>query len=545
MQLGEAQEAARYFQQAAALDPKNLAKRTAAAVSRLGTSDTEHALRDLEAISVEDTAGGRADLAVIAVHIQRREYDKALAAVAALEKKRPNDPQPHNVRAAILLAKKDVAGARRSFEKALQLDPTFFPAAANLARLDLADKRPDDAKKRFEAVLAKNPRHVEAQLALAALSERAGGKPEEVAALIEKAVAADPAALAPRAALVAYYLRVKDPKRALTAAQNAAAAMPESAEVLDMLGQAQQAAGETNQALTSYNKLASMRPESPLPLLRIAQLQAAEKKNDAALESIEKALKLKPDLLEAQRAAMALQLAAGRRAEAVAIARTVQRQRPKEAAGYLLEGDAHAAGKAWAEAEAAYRSGLKAAPGPELSIKVHAVQLAAGKTGEADKFAAAWLKDHPKDLAFRQYLAERATAAKNYSAAMQHYREILDQRPNNPLVLNNMAWVAGQLKDPQALDYARKADSLAPNTPAILDTLGVLLVERGEYGPGLEALRKAVQLAPEAAVLRLNLAKGLLKSGDKAGARKELESLAALGEKFPAQAEVTQMLKDL
>lgn len=545
MQLGEAEEAARYFQRAAALEPESLAKRTAAAVSRLATNDTERALRELESIALQDAEGSRADLAVIAVLMQRREFDKALAAVALLEKKRPNDPQTHNLRAGVLLGKNDTEGARKSFERALQLDGSYFPAAANLARLDFAANRPEDAKKRFEGILAKNPRHVGAMLGLAGLAERTNARPNEVAALIEKAVAADPVSVQPRAALIGYYLRVKDTRRALTAAQDAAATMPNATETLDLLGQAQQAAGEVNQAVTTYNKLAAMRPESPLPLLRLAQLHANEKNADAALDNLNRALAIKPDLLEAQRAAVALHATAGRTAEAIAIARTVQRQRPKQDIGYVLEGDAHVVHKAWSEAEAAYRSGLKNAAGPELPIKLHTVYLAMNNTDQAERFAAGWLKEHGKDLVFRQYLAERATAAKNYSVAAQHYKEILNQRPDNALVLNNLAWVAGQMKDPQAIEYAVKADRLAPNNAAILDTLGVLLIEKGEQARGLEALQKAVKLAPEQNALRLNLARALVKTGDKAAARKELETLAALGDKFAAHAEVSKMLKDL
>ena len=96
-----------------------------------------------------------------------------MTAIDALEKKQPDKPLPHNLRGAVLLGKGDIAGARKSFERALALDPTDFAAAASLARLDLADKKPDDAQKRFDARLAKDPKNVRALLALAELA-RAG-----------------------------------------------------------------------------------------------------------------------------------------------------------------------------------------------------------------------------------------------------------------------------------------------------------------------------------------------------------------------------------
>jgi predicted Zn-dependent protease len=47
-------------------------------------------------------------------------------------------------------------------------------------------------------------------------------------------------------------------------------------------------------------------------------------------------------------------------------------------------------------------------------------------------------------------------------------------------VLNNLAWVAGQMKDPKAIEYAEKANKLAPNQPALMDTLAVLLMDKGD-----------------------------------------------------------------
>ncbi|MGS0759121.1 hypothetical protein ACVBEH_32690, partial [Roseateles sp. GG27B] len=72
-----------------------------------------------------------------------------------------------NLRGLVQLAKKDKAAARLSFERALTLEPSFYPATALLASLDMADKNPAAAQKRFEALLVVAPDNVNAQLALA------------------------------------------------------------------------------------------------------------------------------------------------------------------------------------------------------------------------------------------------------------------------------------------------------------------------------------------------------------------------------------------
>jgi predicted Zn-dependent protease len=49
----------------------------------------------------------------------------------------------------------------------------------------------------------------------------------------------------------------------------------------------------------------------------------------------------------------------------------------------------------------------------------------------------------------------------------------------------------------------------------------------------IELLRKAMAISPQAASIQLNLAKVLIAAGKKDDARKELEAVAKLGEKFP------------
>jgi len=545
MQTGQVDKAGTYFAKAAALDPKNAGKRTSLALVNLARGDSEGAFRDLEEVAATDT-GSRADLALIAAHIQRREFDAALKAIAALEKKQPNQPLPHNLRGAALLGKRDIAGARKSFEQALTIDPAHYPAAANLAKLDLSEKNPDAARKRFESVLAKDPKNLSAHLALAQMAANAGGSTEDVAALIRKAIAANPTDTTARQALIAHYLSRKEMKSALSAAQDAIAAIPDKPELLDMAARAQQAAGDHNQALATLGKLAAINADSPVPYLRMAEVELATKNKDAAEQSLHKALKIKPDSLEAQRGLMMLEISRNRTKEALAIAHEVQRQRPKEAIGYRFEGDAQATKKAWPEAIAAYTKGLKAVPdSTELAVRLHAAQRSANSPAAADKLAEAWLKEHPKDASYRLYLAEDAGLRKDYASAAKYYRNVLELQPNTPAVLNNLAWASGQIKDPKALEYAEKANKLAPDQPALMDTLAVLLTDKGETTRAIELFKKALEKTPEAQQIRLNYARALLKAGQKNAAKSELDQLARLGDKFPQQAEVNQLMQGL
>lgn len=540
---GDLDRAAEYFQRAVAVDPEDASKRTTLALVRMQTGETDGALRTLEHLATTDS-GIRADLALIATHMRKREYDQALAAIAKLEKKQPANALSHNLRGLALLGKRDRAGARRSFKHALSLDVTYVPAAANLANMDLAEKNPEAARQHFDAILSKDPKNVRALLALAELRAKTGGTSNEVVELIKKAVSTNPDDPAPRVALIGYYVGTKDSANAVVAARDALAVIPGRPELLDAAGRAYQAAGDINQALTIYSKLASLQPRAAYPHLRIAELHVAAKNKTSAIDSLRRALSIEPDLVAAQRGIMALQREGGRLDDAIATARQVQKQRPKQSIGYLLEGDLLAAEKKWAEATNAYRTGLKQSGTTDLAVRLHNTLLASGDKG-AEQFANAWIKEHPKDDAFRFHVAQSATAKKDYATAVQHYRKLLEHQPSNAFLLNNLAWAAGKLNDPKALEYGEQANKLAPNQPVIMDTLAMLLMEKGHVARALELLQQAATLAPQAHEIRLNYAKSLIKAGKTDAARKELAHLAKLGSKFKGHAEVERLIQSL
>jgi putative PEP-CTERM system TPR-repeat lipoprotein len=544
LQNNDVKKAEEYFTKASQQDPKNAKNRTSLALTRMIGGQVDSAFGELENIAASDT-GTTADMALISAHLRRQEIDKALKAIDGLEKKQADKPLASNLRGRILLTKKDVAGARKSFERALAIDPMFFPAVASLAGLDLADKKPEDAKKRFDAVLAKDPKNAQALLALAELAARTGAAKDEVAKLIGNAVAANPTDASPRLLLIDFYLRNKDIKTATSAAQDAVAALPDNPELLDALGRTQQAAGEFNQAIASYTKLAALQPMSAQPHMRLADVHMAAKNKEAAAASLRKALEIKPDLQQAQRGTIMLDVDGKNIQGAIATARTMQKQGPADAVGYVLEGDINASQKNWDSAATAYRTGLKQVSSPELAIKLHSVLMASNKAAEADKFATSWQKDNPKDAAFVLYLGDGAIARKDYDLAEKLYTSVTQLQPNNPVAYNNLAWVTAKLNKAGAIALAEKANTLAPNQPAFMDTLAVLLSDKGDYAKALELQTKVMTLQPQNALFKLNLAKIHIKGGKKDLAKKELDELVKLGDKFGGQAEVTALLKAL
>ncbi|MDR0717004.1 MAG: PEP-CTERM system TPR-repeat protein PrsT [Azoarcus sp.] len=516
-----------YCRRASEADPNDPKARTQAGIVDMMAGNTERAMAELERASKLDPNAVQADLAKVAIHMRRREIDKALEAFKAIERKKPNEPQTYNLKGGLLAARGDRADARAAYEKALALRPDFLAAIINLAQIDLAEQKSEQALKRFEKLVGPDSKNADAMLAYASILKAAGGRAADVQNMLERAANAAPGQLAPNLALARFHLMQNDPAKARAAAQQAVASWPNDPRALEILGQAQMANRDYRQAAATAGKLASLLPKSPQPLLALANAQRAAGDTAAAEAAIKKALEIRPDDPQAQRQVIAGLLAKKDFAGALKVARAMQRQAANAVLGHSLEGDIQAASGKNPEAIAAYRQAFKLGGLSEQFVRLHAALLRGNQSGEAEKLAQTWLKTQPKDHVGRTYLAERAMTAGRYAESLLLYRELVGMAPGNALLLNNLAWVAFQVKDGQALAYAERAGALAPDNPAILDTLGTIQIDRGQTQQGLANIERAVKLAQDIPALRLSLAKAYARLGRRDDARREAEAVIA------------------
>ena len=206
MQARDFAKATEYFEKASSITPESAILHTALSMSKLGQGDSARAVAELERATKLDPKSAQAGILLVMTHLRLKEFDKALAAARALEKEYPDNPFIQNLKGGIYLGKKDTPNARASFEKALSLQPTFFPAVANLAQLDLQDKKPDAAKKRFEAILEKDKKNIQAMTALSGLA-LSQGQNKESTAWLERSHKENPDVLQPAMLLGSHYIR--------------------------------------------------------------------------------------------------------------------------------------------------------------------------------------------------------------------------------------------------------------------------------------------------------------------------------------------------
>jgi tetratricopeptide (TPR) repeat protein len=475
--------------------------------------------------------------------------DEAFATVDEVLAANPKLVEGQLLKAQLLLSKgtaqlnaKDLPGARQSLEAALKLRPDYVPVARALAEVAIAEKRPEEAKHRYEEMLARKPNDEDLLIALAELEERTGDQTAAVAAL-HRAIKANAASPAAYGALVRLQLRNHDPEAAIATARDAAAANPRESQLLELLGDTQQATGALDDAARTYKTLALLEPKSVRPLLKRAAVLADRKEFGEAANALRLALRIVPDQDGIAQRLVAVDLAAGNFDDALGVAKAVQARKPAAAIGQTLEGDVYVARKEWRQAERAYRAALAAEPGStEVAARLVWTLSASGHSTEAATLVRDWLARTPNDVAMRMIAAESALGSGAYKVAASHYELVLNLQPDNFVALNNLAWILGELKDPRAVALGERAVAVAPGNPAALDTLGVVLLAQGDPTKAVEYLTQAQSLAPGRQDIRLHYAKGLLRVGRTEEAKQELRQLASSRTDFPGKSEVAGLL---
>lgn len=515
MRLRHYAKAADYLERASKLAPQATMLHAALAMSHMGMGDNRRAIAELEQATSIDGKSSRAAVLLVLSQLRNKDYDAALAAVRRLEAQQGDNPMVHNLKGGVLLMKRNLPAARASFERALQLEPRYLPALNNLTRMDLQDKKPEQARLRLEAALAKDKKNADIMTALAELALVQSRQPL-ARTWLEQVVKDHPEDVDASLRLANFYARGGELPKALVLAQKLLATNPANPDVLALLAALQSRGGDNEASLENWTRLATLQPTSAELQLRIADAHLATKDVDGAAKALNKALTLRPDYPQAQVALARLWVGQRDWAQALRTVRGFQKAHPDAPLGYKLEGDVLLAQKQLEPARALYQKAYDMQPSAPTLIPLYSALVLSGKTAEARARMRQWLDQHADDRTTRLFYASSLLAEKDFPASAAQFEQLLKLAPNHALVMNNLAWLYQQQKDGRALEFAEKAYKAAPANPVVLDTLGWILFEQGRRERALALLKQAAALAPDSADIGRHLELALAKEGDKA-----------------------------
>ncbi len=199
-----------------------------------------------------------------------------------------------------------------------------------------------------------------------------------------------------------------------------------------------------------------------------------------------------------------LDLAEQRLQQAEVLLQDLQARHPGDPEVILLSARLTQASDGDAAAYKALRSAWEEQPDSTLAIAL--LGLTRTEAPEAvEAFLREWEEAEPESRPRLLYLADQYQSAGNEQAAMEAYETLLVNNPDDPIALNNLAWMLKDRDLARAADLAERAVTLQPDSAAILDTYGWLLHLSGDRDRALAQLERAAELAPASSDIQKHL----------------------------------------
>ena len=506
----------------------------------LGSGQAARALALLQ--KLPDTGDLRRDQLLIGALAAARGPTEALQAVDGLLAKHPHDPRVANLAASFAVSQHQFGRARLLLRTALTEAPNDLSTLIALARVDQAAGDPAAAQQRLDAVLAAHPEALAVRLALAeSLSgDRAFAKARTVLDGAKDA-AKEPAV---QFALARLAFLQGDRKSAQAAIARAVAARPNDAAVTEEAGVVLMQANQPDAALAKFAQATTLAPGNPEYWLNSARAQLALNQPAAARASLEKADQLQPNSLPVVSALALIDLRERQGAAALARAKALAAKDPNDSGAIELKGDVEGAIGQPAAAAADYAAAARLRPSAALAVKSFqaAVALhAAHPTAPLE----AWLARAPDDWRVHDILGNYLLATHRSAQAVPHFKAAVAENPGDVVALNNLAWAMSEAHDPGAQALALRAYALAPQAPAVNDTLGWILARGGENAKALDYLARAATLNPQDPDVEYHYAYALAKTGQRAKARQILTKILASKAAFDSRSDAERLLASI
>ncbi|ABI55511.1 XrtA/PEP-CTERM system TPR-repeat protein PrsT [Alkalilimnicola ehrlichii MLHE-1] len=546
MLSGDPERSVQALRNAVAARPDETGLQELLAVALLRSGETEAGLDTLRAAGTQDVTSQQLDATMVLFLLQTGRYEEALERAELLQARQPDAASPHSLAGAALMGLGRVEEAREAFKKGLELEPDNLSVAMNLANLELQTGDREAGRQVLEGIQEAHPGHARSAQRLAMLSLQ-DQDTQGAAKWLQRAIDAQPESLPPHLMLARIQEDEGRREAALQTLLGAREHHGDNPELLYALADVQMSLNQTDEAVVSLQSAVERAPDNTGLQLALARAQARADDNEGAEATLEALLEQQPSHYEGRMALTRGLVNQGRLADARPHLDELQERYGDRPEVQALLGQAALADDRLEPAIEHYQQALADAD-PQPRPWVHALaeaQVAADRPGEALATLGRWLEAHPEDRGTWHLYASRQLALGDTAEALQAYERILAQDNDDALALNNAAWLLRDRDTERALDYARRAVELVPESAQIHDTLGVVLIHAGQPAEALETLTRAGELAPESPTIQYHLAWAEREAGDTEAATRRLNRLLEAEPDFPERDDAEQLLEDI
>ncbi len=467
-----------------------------------------------------------AQTAVIA--IQNDQLDVADNAVIALLNKSPDNPDFLNLQASILKKKGRLSEAERIYKNILIDNPEHFSVTFNLAHIYYLTKRLDLAKQHVQTLIERQPTDVDLLLLLAKILT-ANQEFLEAKEIISKTESLSRNNKKTDTAFIQLYLATNDLDNALFRINRLLKDDLTSVQLLTQRANIYFELGKQQEAQKDLRVLFGLLSDDPQSLFALSNLQQQYGDIEGAMTTLQRADTLNTNSLFINRniAKLAIILDMSQLAEEKI--NWLMDTALNDADIILLRGDFALYKHDKNAAAAFYLQALRV--NSTLAPAIIGVFQLAQQGVKSKEFESAFtmLATTPKKHTFATHLlADFYFTNGQFEKAKAAYMSIADLSTYTPLpmVLNNLANIyLHQDNLDAAYKFAQRAYQLVKQDAAILDTLGWITVQRGQYDQGLNLLRQAYSMNAQDPNTRFHIAFALHKLDRNAESSRELKIL--------------------
>jgi tetratricopeptide (TPR) repeat protein len=430
--------------------------------------------------------------------LMQGNYDEASLLVEDVLIRDPQNLQGSIVQAELWLRQGEANKAVEELDHLAKMYPNVPLIDYHLARAFLADGKINDAAAALNEAIAAKPDYTEAVLLLAELNLRASNAPlvvSSMSALLKQ----QPDLLSAQLLLIEAYSALERFDDAAAIAREQIRASPGSADPYFRFGLILRQQHKTNEARIAFAKALSLAPNSFGPVEQLVELDVSQKNFDAAGQRVEDLAKV----------------------DAVA--------------GCYLSGKIYAAEGQFDRALASLHQALQLDPNSSKAFELLiATYLAANRPSDAIAELDAALERDSRNTRALADLAMIYERINDYPKARDAYERLISLTPSDAIAMNNLAYLCAErlAQLDKASELARKARSLQPNNPLIVDTLGWTLYRRGDYGEAFTLLRESAGKLPEKAAVQFHFGMASYMMGETGAAERALRT--ALGGELEA-----------
>lgn len=474
-------------------------------ILKLSLNDLE-GLTDLEKAIDLDSDLPMAKVALISAYINNDEFDKAISIAQDWKQQDINKVVGYNLLAKIYFEQKSIINAEIELSKALEIAPENPYSLLYFANKALEDNRIDLANEKLNILLNKYPTHIKG-LSLFYRVQKEFNQTDIALSRIEQAFEQSNRDIQYQILYAKTLLKEKAYQQVINvfASLTEVNGAPIPVIVWALLGTSYEKLNQFEKALGVYDDWIKNNPDSRYAYQKKVTVQESMKDYSGAQSTVEKVLRKVPEDVEFTVMLAYFQQKNGFTQTAQKTINSLPENTKKMIVVKEIQGKIFFDNNQFKKALPNFIDIYAKSPTASNMSYVYSSYNKANQEAKALSFLKAHVNNNQQELYGKTFLAERSMGADN-NLAKRLFGELLEEKPMDGALLNNIAWVEWQLGNlTEAEIHVNSALKVLNDHPKVLDTLGLIKLKQGKTKDAIQVFEKALTLAPNDEEIRQHL----------------------------------------